>query len=207
MKRRLRTIVMGLVAVAAGCSSHHAATPASTTTSLPPPTAPPAPTTTAPNPDVIPPVITASYVDSVFAVLNHIDGNAARSLVASHQLTPEALADLRAIYNDPLYRVEVLVAEQGLADLSNVKVPPGDRVTIVNTIKSATRSCIFVETTSSLAAVELHPTGRAVAEYWELQPKQPGEDPGNLNPTPWALSFNQDYEVAPQAITDPCLGG
>ena len=74
----------GLVLAACSGKSHDAAP----TTSAPPPPTTAAttqaslPASTTPNPDVIPPVITVAYVNAVFAVLNHINGNAARSLVA-----------------------------------------------------------------------------------------------------------------------------
>ena len=99
-------------------ASRHDAAP---TTSAPPP--PPStaatvqatpPTTALPNPDVIPPVITAAYVNAVFAVLNHINGDAVRALVASKRVTPTVTLYLRAMYNDPLYAEELRIAQQSL---------------------------------------------------------------------------------------------
>ncbi len=202
---RIRTLTLGVVVVLAlaGCSgkSHDAA-----------PTTRPASSTTAatgsaagaPNPDVIPPVITVAYVNAVFAVLNHINGNAARSLVSANQITPVARADLRAIYNDPLFTIEMRVAQQAIAtNFTNVRRPPGDRITIVTRLFPGDSKCVFVETHSSLSAVDLVPSPPAASEYWELLPKRTGIDPRHLNPTPWALSFNQAY-VTPTTIPNQC---
>src|ERR1700757_4349359 len=104
---RRRHLALGLTAalfVAACSSGSHQASPSTT---------PPAPSTSAagqttvPNPDVIPPVITVAYVNAVFKALNHINGDAVRSLVASRQVTPTVETYLRAIYNDPLYTEEL----------------------------------------------------------------------------------------------------
>ena len=166
--------------------------------SQPPPTAP------GPNPDVIPAVITPAYVDAVFKVLNHINGNAVRELVASRRLSPSVTSALQAIYADPLYEVELRVFEQGLATgLANVRIHPGDRTTRVARLISWTGTCIFVQTSSNLSAVEVKPGPLAASEYWKLGLKTASEDPNHLNPTPWVLEDNQDYMV-PTTVANPC---
>jgi hypothetical protein len=140
----------------------------------------------------------------VLAVLNHINGNAARLLVSSKQLTSDVTADLRAIYNDPLYAIEIRVAEQGVtAGFANVRRPPGDRVTSVTGLVATTKQCIFVQTRSDLTAIEVTPTAPAASEYWELRPKQAGIDPRNVNPTPWALGFNEAF-LKPTILPNQC---
>jgi hypothetical protein len=202
MRRRLLVLGGAVVLAVAACSSgSHRASP---------PTTVPLPSTTAasvaggPNPDVIPPVITPAYVNAVFAVLNHLNGNAARLMVDNDQLTSNVRSTLRAIYNDPLFEVEVRVFEQSVStQFSNVRRPPGDRMTIVMHLLTASPKCIFVSTHSDLSAVQDTPTRAAASEYWELQPKQPGADPTRLNPTPWALSFNQAF-ITPTNISTKC---
>src|SRR5581483_4828845 len=96
---RRRFLALAMVMLAAGAcsgSGHHSAGP--TTTGQ---------TVAAPNPDVIPPVITPAYVNAVFVVLNHINGNAVRSLVAAGKVTDQVTDDLRAIYSPNLYPVEL----------------------------------------------------------------------------------------------------
>jgi len=196
MKRRIAGLraVVGALFLASACSSgHHTAAPTTTTTA-------------APNPDVIPAVITPAYVDAVFKVLEHIDGNASRELISSKAVTPQVLADIRSIYNDPLYAQEVQIAHQSLqGDLSNVRQPLGDVVVTVTHLISSSPTCVFVETASNYDAV-LYKTGNPVAsEYWALRPKQNGSDPGHLNETPWSLAFNVDYN-SPTSIPDQCAG-
>lgn len=186
---RRRFLALGAVAaiLITGCSSgrHHATGPTTSTA-----------VAASPNPDVIPAVITPAYVDAVFRVLNHINGNAVRTLVKQKSLTPVVKADLKAVYGGALYPVELEVFQAGLVqNASNLRIPPGDRVTSVVSLITATPSCIFVQTVSSLAAVEIRPTKAAASEYWELQPKSPTDDPEHLNPTPWILTYNRDFQT------------
>lgn len=206
MRRKILAFGAALVLALAACSGGGRSA-APTTTAAPPPTtavAPSPPTTADPNPDVIPAVITVPYVNAVFVVLNHLNGDAARSLIASGHITSEVENDLRAIYDNPLFSIEMRVAEQGVGSrFANVRRPPGDRLTTVTHLITGTKGCIFVETRTDLSAVEVVPTSPAASEYWELRPKQSGIDPENHNRTPWALAFNQAY-LTPTAVTNPC---
>lgn len=177
-------------------------TTSSTTTSTTSTTV--APTTTVPNPDVVPAVITPAYVNSVFVVLNHIWGNSLRAEVASGKVTPAVLADLRAVFNDPLYSQEVEGANQALSQLANVRNPPGDPAETVIQLISASPSCIFVKSKSNVAAVvkTLPPQGY---DYYELVPKQSNADPRRLNTTPWALAYDLFFTGAgPEQENNPC---
>ena len=157
-----------------------------------------------PNPDVIPAVITPAYVNAVFKVLNHIDGDVSRSLVANGTLTPSDMQLLRAIYGDPLYADEVrIAAETEDQDVGNVKHPLGDRVTTVVALIDASASCVFVATRSDYSQVLIHPTASAASEFWRLSPKKRAFDPGHLNPTDWMLTFNATY-TTPTSIPDQC---
>lgn len=195
MRRRFVALA-AVLGVLAGCSgpAHHSSAPATTASQ----------TAASPSPDVIPPVITPAYVNAVFAVLNHINGNAVRALLAAGSVTPGVESELHAIYGPPLYSVELKVFQNGLSQgRSNLRNPVGDRRTTVREVLAASPSCLFVETISDLSAVEVTPSAHPASEYWELQPKAPSEDPGDLNPTPWILSFNQDY-ATPTSVPNPC---
>ncbi len=187
MRRRFLVVSAGLVWLTAACSSgHHVAATTTSTTDAP-----------SPNPYVVPAVITPAYVDAVFKVLNHINGNAVRALIQAGTMTPAVSAEIRAIYGDPLFAIEMRVFQQGLSqDTSNLRRPPGDRITTVQSLIADSPSCIFVKTVSDLTAVELRPTAQVAAEYWVLKPKLPMNDPNHVNPTPWALTYNQDFETA-----------
>ena len=164
------------------------------------------PPTTAPNPDVIPPVITAAYVNAVFAVLNHIYGNATRSLRSAHTVTPEVKEDLRAIFNDPLYGEQIQAATLSLnGAVNNVRSNAGDGTTVVTKLITATPSCVFVETETDLSSVLVDPTPSAASEYYKLSLKQSSADPHDLNPTPWSFAFNVAYRT-PTTVQNQCVG-
>jgi hypothetical protein len=196
MRRRLLALSMAVMVAGAGCSSggHHTVAPTTTANSI----------SASPNPDVIPPVITAAYVNAVFVVLNHVQGNATRSLVATTSVNAAVMSDLRSIYNDPLYSREVEIAQQTLAGgLTDFLKPPGDIITTVDTLEFTSPTCIFVSTKSNFRSVVAHPSAPAASEYWRLSLKQPGSDVHHLNPTPWALSFNATYITA-TSIPNQC---
>jgi hypothetical protein len=201
MRRMLVALGTAVVIAFTACSSgSHQATPTTLPAATPAPTA----ATTAINPDVIPPVITVAYVNAVFAVLNHINGDVSRNLITDDRVTVQDKTYLRAIYDNPLYGQEVVIAQQSLGEnLQNVRHPPGDVITRVRRLLSASHSCVFVETQSNFSSVLIDPGPPAASEYFELAPKQPGIDPQHLNPTPWALRFNASY-VTPTTITDQC---
>lgn len=192
MRRVFALSVLVLVSLSACSGNTHKAT---------------SPTTAdGPNPDVIPAVITPAYVDAVFKVLNHIDGDASRTLYLSNAVTAGVLADLRAIYADPLYASEVQIAHQTLAsDRRNVRDPPGDIRTSVVRIISASATCVFVQTKADYSAVLYRPGPSPASTYWVLSTKRQLDDPYHLNPTPWSLGFNAVYLTA-QTIPNQCAG-
>jgi hypothetical protein len=204
MRRKILALGAAAAFIVAACSSGtHRASP-TTTPPTPSPTASTHPV--APNPDVIPQVITVPYINAVLRVLNHINGDVSRSLLSNKQLTPQARVHLRAIYDDPLYAHELTIAEQSLrGNLSNVRKQPGDIMTTVRELISASTTCIFVETHSDYSLVLINSGQSAASEYFGLARKEPGIDPGHINPTPWALSFNATY-LTPTTIPNQCAG-
>lgn len=199
MRRRLALVVVAVMLVGTACSSgsHRAADP--TTTSSTSSTVPPGP-----DPYVVPSVITPAYVNAVLAVLEHINGNAIRSLLTARAVTPQVTEDLRAIYNDPLYARELEIARQDLSeDLTNVKIPPGDIKLTVSKLISASPTCIFIETTADYGAVLIKPPPSAATTYWGLNMKISANDPLHLNSTPWAFFFNAVY-LSPTVIPNQC---
>jgi hypothetical protein len=201
MRRKLLTLGIAIAFVMAACSSSSRRASPSTSSQVPSTTARQATVT---NPDVIPPVITVSYVNAVFKVLNHVNGDAVRALVANRQVTPAVHTYLRAIYNDPLYAEEVKIASESIqGSLTNVRDPPGDRVTTASKLIDVSPACLFVMTNTDLSEVVIHSTRPAASEYYRLTPKERNTDPEHLNPTPWALSFNATY-LTPTSIPDQC---
>jgi hypothetical protein len=150
-------------------------------------------------------VITAAYVNAVLAVLNHIYGNATRSLRASHTVTAQTKEDLRAIFNDPLYSEQIQAATLSLkGSINNVRPDAGDGTTVVTRLIAATPKCVFVETRTNLGAVLVHPTPSAASEYYKLALKESSGDPLDLNPTPWAFAYNVAY-LTPTTVPNQCV--
>ena len=198
MRRRVLALGAAVVVAAAACSSpSHRADPPTTV----------APMTTAPagpNPDIVPTVITPAYVDAVFKLLNHLNGDATRSLVSSMAVGPPVTEDLEAVYATPLLTQEMQAARQAVGSVTaNVRRPPGDIITTVERLISSSSTCIFVQTTSDFSQVLLKPTPPAASEYWRLSRKGPSDDPRKLNPTPWMLTFNAVF-LKPTTISDQC---
>lgn len=165
----------------------------------------PIPTTVGgPDPYVVPAVITPAYVDAVFVVLEHVAGNATRSLLASHAVTPQVVKDVRAIYNDPLYSQELKIASQDLTESrANVLNPLGDVTLTVVRLISSSAICIFAQTAADFSAVLRHPELFTGTVYWGLKRKASTDDPSDLNRTPWAFFFNAVY-TTPTTIPDQC---
>lgn len=182
-------------------ASTSAASGTVTTTSLP------ATTTSLPggiNPDAIPRVITIPYVDAVFKVLEHLEGDVSRSLLAAGRLTPTATSYLRSIFNDPLYAKEVTISQQSIAgNTSNVRRPPGDVVLKVVDLISASPTCIFASTSADYSAVLIKPETPPASTYYGLSLKEAHAVDSQLNPTPWAFFFNAVF-VNPVSVPDQC---
>jgi hypothetical protein len=196
MKRLVIALCVASLGLAA-CSSArpHASAPLSPTSTT---VAKPA------DPYAIPAVITPAYVDSVFAALNHVNGDASRLLVADRTVNKGVTSILRSIYNDPLYAEQVKIAGQSLqGNLSDVRHPVGDIRTVVAQLISGSGSCIFVRTRSDYAAVVTNPGPPAGSEYFELRPTQVGDNSTSINPTPWSMAFNAVY-MTPTPIPNQC---
>jgi hypothetical protein len=197
MRRRILALGGAVVLVLAACSGRAHDTAPTTT--------PPSPSTVAaPNPDVIPPVITVAYVNAVLAVLNHVYGNATRALRVTHSVSTDVKSDLRAIFNDPLYAQQVHAATLSLKGvINNVRADPGDLRTVVIRLITGSPTCIFVETKTNFSAAFIHPTPQPASEYYELAPKQHAENPQGINPTPWAFAVNSAY-LTPTSVATTC---
>jgi hypothetical protein len=186
-----------MLLVAACSSSSHAADP--------PPASTPSSTAAPAGSYAIPRVITVAYVNSVLKALNHVNGNAARELARTHEINSVVKSELRAIFNDPAYELQLEGAEQSLRQgvISNVRPAGGDVHTSVLALLTATKRCIFFQSTSDSSGLFSHPTASPASAYIELLPKQPGHDPEHLDSTPWAFSLNEAF-LTPSSVPNPC---
>jgi hypothetical protein len=204
MRRRVLALGSAAALILGACSSSsHRVAPATSST---------VPSTTAitqaaaPNPDVIPAVITPAYLDAVLVVLNHVYGDATRALRISHAITPQVKENLRSIFAEPLYDQQIQAATLSLkGPIANVRRNSGDGTTVVVHLISASPYCVFMQTSTDLSQVLVHPTPKAASEYYELAPKDARNDPTRLNTTPWVFAYNSAF-LKPTSVQNPCVG-
>ncbi len=78
------------------------------------------------------------------------------------------------------------------------KTPPGNRVTTVSRLITASPVCVFAEVERDYSPVTEGPAPRPVRLYVILVPKHEADDPRGLNPTPWAMLYDGVQEDGSQ---------
>lgn len=133
----------------------------------------------------------AATVDRILAGLDGVMGDLQRVLVRERRITPEVTDRLRAIYVGPelLNQIDAFRADvaNGLVGLKN---PPGNRVTTVTRLITVSPICIFVEVTRDYSPVTAGAAPGPSSLYVVLVTKDEGDDPRQLNPTPWAMLYD-----------------
>lgn len=152
-------------------------------------TVPPATTTT--NLYAVPAVIDAAYVNRVLAALDTQLGDVTRLLIRTKTFPAEAFDRLKAIYTDNeslQLKLDAFQADlrKGFADY---KPTPGNKITTVTKMVTASRTCIFVEVRRDYTPVTgkntiIHP------QWAALKPSDPSRDPSRYNGTSWAFAYD-----------------
>lgn len=130
-------------------------------------------------------------VDRILAGLDGVMGDLQRVLVRERRITPEVTERLRAIYVGPelLNQIDAFRADVA-NDLVGLKNPPGNRVTTVSRLITVSPICIFVEVTRDYSPLTEGAAPRPASLYVILVTKSEGDDPRQLNPTPWAMLYD-----------------
>ena len=130
-------------------------------------------------------------VDRILAGLDGVMGDLQRILVRERRITPEVTDRLQAIYVGPelLNQIDAFRADvaNGLVGMKN---PPGNRVTTVSRLITVSPICIFVEVTRDYSPLTEGAAPRPASLYVILVTKSEGDDPRQLNPTPWAMLYD-----------------
>lgn len=200
MGRSARSVLLGLIALAAagGCGGND--TPPAPAGATVPRSAP----TTAPaDPYSVPATIDAAYLNRVFEALDAVDGDATRLIVRTKSLPPAAAERLIAIYSDDELKIQtgrwLDVIEAGM---TGYRPDPGNLKTSVVRILSSTPRCVFVVVKRDHSAIAVNP--QPVRETFVfLGPLDPVRNKKQLNPTPWMIEgegFNSDGSMP----GDPC---
>jgi hypothetical protein len=130
-------------------------------------------------------------VNGILAGLDGVMGDLQRILVREKRITPEVTDRLRAIYVGPelLNQIDAFRADvaNGLIGMKN---PPGNRATTVSRLITVTPICIFAEVARDYTPVTVGAAPRPASLYVVLVTKTEGDDPRQLNPTPWAMLYD-----------------
>jgi hypothetical protein len=195
-----------VIAVLGACSSKEPADDGGTAR-----TVATAPATT--NPYAVPEVVDVAYVNRVLAGLDQVTGDIVRLVVAAKAIPREALERLQAIYVDDPANPDSLVqlAINGieasmLNGFADTKEQPGNTVTRVTELISASQSCIFAKVEQDYSAVSSGPPPRIRHHWVGLVPLDPTNDPRHYNPTSWVFEVNG---VRPDMSQpgNPCVAG
>lgn len=187
-------VVLGVALVVGACNG--GANGGSDDT-LPPP---PETTVTTAVDYTVPAVIDAAYVEKVMAALDHVYGDAIRTLARERKITQDFLDRLAAIYTPKQFDFsQRLWVRDVAAGLEGLSPTPGDPRTVVQQIVRADAFCVLVRVDRDFAATHTKEDAPTPQEYVSLVPKP--LRPTTLNPTPWVMSF--DGYVAEPAGAEP----
>lgn len=181
-------LTVGVALLFGGCADRKGPGP-QTTVPTAAPTTSTAPAPPAPDVTKVPAVIDTAYVNAVLAAIDEVDGQATRLIVSAKKLEPEAGRRLQAIYSVEQLQLEVERWLTGLAqdpEVTGILPKPGNRRTVVERIIAATPTCLWLAVRRDYSKVNVDP-GADRTEYVGLQPLDPRNNPGNVNPTPWVI--------------------
>lgn len=133
----------------------------------------------------------AASVNAVLAGLDGVMGDLQRILVKERKITPEVTDRLRSIYAGPelLNQIDAFKADVDNG-LLGYKATPGNRITTVSRLITATPVCIFAEVKRDYSPLAVGLSSRPSTLYVVLVNKEAGDDPKHLNPTPWTMLYD-----------------
>jgi hypothetical protein len=130
-------------------------------------------------------------LNRVLAGLDGVMGDLQRILVRDRRITPEVTDRLRAIYVGPelLNQIDAFRSDVQ-AGLLGYKPAPGNRVTTVSRLITASPICMFAEVRRDYSPVAVGLASKPATLYVVLVTKDQADDPKHLNPTPWAMLYD-----------------
>jgi len=158
------------------------------------------PQTTTTNPYAVPAVIDAAYVNRVLAALDATVGDVTRLVMQTKTIPREAYDRLRAFYGTDSELQGAIDNIQGamLRNFSGYKPQPGNKLTTVTQLVTATNKCVFVRVSRDYSAVGVNAL-TADTQWIGMRPLDIARDPNRYNPTMWAVV----YEGFPPDHTQP----
>jgi hypothetical protein len=151
----------------------------------------------------IPSPITGTYVQRVLDVIEAINADAMRIIIANNRLVPDAARRMRAVNTSSSFSQQTMIVLNQLhAGLTNYRQPPGPVRDHVQRVLSGSGTCIFAAVTRDYSALEKSPE-TSPTTYVALHLRISQDDPGNLNPTPWVIDFF-GYNNDGRPVQDSC---
>lgn len=135
----------------------------------------------------VPATIDAAYVERVLQALDVVQGDVARRIVETKAFTATDRLPLRAVFLDPELRAQTEGFAGLLESIERLRNPPGDNRTTVVRLVTVRPDCIYAETTVDVSATVVDPPP-PFTSFVVLRPSRPGTDPGDVNPTPYAIA-------------------
>ena len=172
IRMRRAALLLTVMLCVAGCSSKGSVSPA-----------PPAPAGEGAE--------EAASINRTLAGLDGVMGDAQRLLLRDRRISPEVTDRLQAIYVGPELLNQIDAFRADVANgLVGIKDPPGNRVTTVSRLITVSPICIFVEVSRDYSPATAGAAPRPSKLYVVLVTKTEGDDPRQLNPTPWAMLYD-----------------
>jgi hypothetical protein len=179
--------------------------PATTVAPTVSPTAAPTSTTTAPDTSVVPKKITVAYVNAVFAKLDAVYSDAVRQAVKAKRITVGVERDLASIFSPRLLPEEYVIFEKSAKNgFPNIRPRPGNRLTTVTHLISASRSCVFAQVSIDQNPMTIRPVKATGAVYDELARRTIVERRARENGTVWVYAFNLVVDPVTLKVPDQC---
>lgn len=130
-------------------------------------------------------------VNRILAGLDGVMGDLQRILVKERRITTEVTDRLQAIYTGPELLNQIDAFRTDVANgLTGYKAVPGNRVTTVTRLITASPICMFAEVTRDYSPITEGAAPRPRSLYVILVTKHEADDPRQLNPTPWAMLYD-----------------
>ena len=151
-----------------------------------------------------PPVIDAAYVNRVLAGLDAVYGDVTRMVVSTKRFPPDALARLRAIYDD---QKALQLKADGIQEVLAAGLPalwpvPENQVTTVVNLITVKPACVFASAVRDFRPVG--PNAASADPMWvALVPLSAERDPNHYNSTLWAFRY-EGFPLSRTQPADPC---
>ena len=130
-------------------------------------------------------------LNRILVGLDGVTGDLQRILVRERRITAEVTDRLQSIYTGPELLNQIDAFQADVANgLAGYKDPPGNRVTTVSRLITASPICVFAAVTRDYAPLTEGPAPRPSSLYVILVAKSEADDPRQLNPTPWAMLYD-----------------